>query len=297
MEDEEGGDKRAVEKENSQAAMMQYPYPFQLPPVPAHCLATSREYDAQLLQPIMWGLDSLYWAYAKVLIAQVLALRGSEQCRGYWRIGVHPVLRVEVLGYVVGVKVTKNHVRYTIDDGTGVLQCNNWFKQLEQPDATGQRYLVDDSIDHSKRLGELCRCRGRLKPGYFIADVEITVDFIQFGVGFDQEALHWLEVMDLTHNVYNKPSRHVQEAFAEADPTNVSTAPATTTGNSSSTYHNGTGRAAKSNASKGRFQAPSYTGSTSSSTSSDNRFDADFDDAFLLNVDVDAIVAQRKKQK
>ena len=75
----------------------------------------------------------MFSSFVKVLIGQIHAMPPCELLQGgvggqsSWKLGSHPVSKVEVLGYLVGVKMSSKYVQYTVDDGTGVVQCKRWY--------------------------------------------------------------------------------------------------------------------------------------------------------------------------
>ena len=90
-----------------------------------------------------WGLDPRFWSFNRFFAGQLLAFPAT-QLPGVYAArcpidattvapssaspaaapgGVRPVLKVEIVGVVVGVDPRRKVVTYLVDDGTGVLPC------------------------------------------------------------------------------------------------------------------------------------------------------------------------------
>jgi len=72
--------------------------------------------------------------------------------------GTHSVTKVELVGIVVRVvSIPSSMDKYTLDDGTGLVDCTKWMTQFEKKrDRLGLRPL-------QFCLGDMVRVRGRLK--------------------------------------------------------------------------------------------------------------------------------------
>jgi len=140
----------------------------------------------------LWGLDPLYWAYVRLFISQIHQLKPFHGMPETQSLFGHPVSRAEILGYVVSVQQRASLVSYTVDDGTGLIQCTRWWTNSDT-----EREVLS--------VGELAWFRGKFQ--YFREQREISVQSIQVETDPNAEAAHWLEVIQLHHNVYSKPSR------------------------------------------------------------------------------------------
>lgn len=95
-----------------------------------------------------WGLDPLYLAHVKLCIKQFHSLPSYPELAGTARLYTHPILNVEIMGYVIGMEVKANMSLYTIDDGTGVVTCKLWHsKDVRDHDDDNQPAAVTAFID------------------------------------------------------------------------------------------------------------------------------------------------------
>jgi len=79
---------------------------------------------------VLWGLDPLFKSYVKLLISQIHSLDSFDDLRGTWKLFCHPIARVDIVGYLVAFKIKNNMVRFTVDDGSGVIVCPWWFQRV-----------------------------------------------------------------------------------------------------------------------------------------------------------------------
>ena len=79
-----------------------------------------------------WGLDPLFWCHVKLAVAEVVgdnpALVPAEGTNG----AVHfyrnrPTRKCEMMGHVVTLNVRDNKTFFTLDDGTGCIECVVWM--------------------------------------------------------------------------------------------------------------------------------------------------------------------------
>eukprot|EP00039_Didymoeca_costata_P010146 m.136050 g.136050 ORF g.136050 m.136050 type:complete len:138 (-) comp14722_c0_seq4:7338-7751(-) len=77
-----------------------------------------------------WGLVPSFWAYSKLFIQQVLALKPVQAIPGAFTTSMNnnprAINRVEICGVVVGQAQNSAAVTYEVDDGTGVVGCVVW---------------------------------------------------------------------------------------------------------------------------------------------------------------------------
>uniref|UniRef100_A0A8C3WT41 CST complex subunit STN1 n=1 Tax=Catagonus wagneri TaxID=51154 RepID=A0A8C3WT41_9CETA len=77
---------------------------------------------------LLWGLDPVFLAFAKLYIRDILDLKESRQVPGVFFYNGHPIKQVDILGTVVGVRERDAFYSYGVDDSTGVINCICWKK-------------------------------------------------------------------------------------------------------------------------------------------------------------------------
>ncbi|KAG0079846.1 CST complex subunit STN1 [Linnemannia elongata] len=148
-----------------------------------------------------WGLDPLLHVPFQLMIFQVHALVPVPACEGVYSHHGHPVGMVEIMGVIQSVNRALKYISYTVDDGTGAIQCVMWI-----PD---NHLMVQDtnSIQGLKMfsLGDVVRVKGYLEAFRDSMQIDVQPGCI---VGYEDpnaETLFRLQVLNLERNVYSKP--------------------------------------------------------------------------------------------
>ncbi|XP_065779338.1 CST complex subunit STN1 isoform X5 [Muntiacus reevesi] len=92
---------------------------------------------------LLWGLDPVFLAFAKLYIRDILDLKESGQVPGIFFYNGHPIKQVDILGTVIGVREKDSFYSYGVDDSTGVINCICW-KRLNNTKSSSDR--VDDPV-------------------------------------------------------------------------------------------------------------------------------------------------------
>ncbi|XP_060071006.1 CST complex subunit STN1-like [Ylistrum balloti] len=123
-----------------------------------------------------WGLDYYFMIYNKMYIADVVQMKENIVFPGTYLYRDHPLFKVDIIGVVV--KVEQNHTcfTYTVDDGTGVIPCCCWKKDLFNMSEPGSDWselpsdlqglasrITDNKIHEGYALGDLIQVRGKVK--------------------------------------------------------------------------------------------------------------------------------------
>ncbi|GMH30981.1 hypothetical protein Nepgr_032824 [Nepenthes gracilis] len=119
------------------------------------------------------------------------------------------ISRVEALGVVVTRELKPDKfLKFSIDDGTGCIQCVLWLNQLNSPYFSRRcpsdvRLIAQMALIFSTRvqLGLVVRVRGRIAG--FRGLVQITVEDVVVERDPNSEILHWLDCMKLAHQHYD----------------------------------------------------------------------------------------------
>lgn len=131
---------------------------------------------------MLWGLDPMFSAFARLYIKDILQMTESTQVPGIYFYNSHPIHKVDVFGTVVYKKERDDFFCYGVDDGTGVINCLCGKNELlkEAGDPAGGKHTVGaqggfDPVAEMRKLqraqqsrcrveiGELLRVRGPVK--------------------------------------------------------------------------------------------------------------------------------------
>uniref|UniRef100_A0A1A8CQ83 CST complex subunit STN1 n=1 Tax=Nothobranchius kadleci TaxID=1051664 RepID=A0A1A8CQ83_NOTKA len=175
---------------------------------------------------MLWGLDPLFSAFARLYVKDILQMTESIQVPGIYFYNRHPIYKVDVLGTVVYKKEREDFFCYGVDDGTGVINCLCWKSQLLKPEEDPIKAGVKPSdvaqggfnpVAELKKLrqaqqerrrlelGELLRVRGPVKTSRqqreIMASTYYRVDDPMMAV-----QIEWMmEVPQLYREFYDKP--------------------------------------------------------------------------------------------
>ncbi|XP_053063024.1 CST complex subunit STN1 isoform X5 [Acinonyx jubatus] len=92
---------------------------------------------------LLWGLDPVFLAFAKLYIRDILDLKESCQVPGVFFYNGHPIKQVEILGTVIGRREKDTFYSYGVDDSTGVINCICWKKSNNTESSSDK---VDDPV-------------------------------------------------------------------------------------------------------------------------------------------------------
>ncbi|XP_037546052.1 CST complex subunit STN1 [Nematolebias whitei] len=132
---------------------------------------------------VLWGLDPVFSAFARLYINDILQMTESIQVPGVYFYNQHPIYKVDVLGTVVYRRERDDFFCYGVDDGTGVVNCLCWKTKLFQDEdgpeksvkfsdgayggfnpAAELKKLREAHQQHCRlEIGELLRVRGTVK--------------------------------------------------------------------------------------------------------------------------------------
>ncbi|KAA0721954.1 CST complex subunit STN1 [Triplophysa tibetana] len=138
--------------------------------------------DVDELPSLLWGLDTVFSAYPKLYIIDILEMGESRQVPGVYFYKTHPVSQVDVLGTVVCKREREDFYCYGVDDSTGVINCLCWKdeKWRDQGEPATCRnssvasggFNIEDELKRLKEtqrkssvleIGDLLRVRGAVK--------------------------------------------------------------------------------------------------------------------------------------
>ncbi|KAI9090816.1 hypothetical protein DFS34DRAFT_597439 [Phlyctochytrium arcticum] len=155
------------------------------------------------LEPLYFGLDTLFWIHVKLFVQDVYQLRTHSQIPEVYLYSNHPIRKVAITGLVVEKDEKTKYVKYVVDDGTGYISCISWFSDEEQK--LSQRETID--------LGSLVTVYGRISVFRDVRQISVN------GIEKDPnvEPYRWLEILQLKKTVYDIPFELTEELKAEAE--------------------------------------------------------------------------------
>ncbi|KAM4585016.1 CST complex subunit STN1 isoform 1-T2 [Odontesthes bonariensis] len=126
---------------------------------------------------MLWGLDPIFSACARLYVRDILQMTESTQVPGIYFYNLHPIYKVDVLGIVVYKRERDDFFCYGVDDGTGVINCLCWksdlLKEEEEPSKSGAKHSDGaqggfNPVAELKKLRQAQQQRCRLEIGDLI---------------------------------------------------------------------------------------------------------------------------------
>nr|XP_057933487.1 CST complex subunit STN1 isoform X1 [Doryrhamphus excisus] len=181
---------------------------------------------AEELPSMLWGLDPVFSAFARLHIRDILLLPESCQVPDLYFYKSHPIYKVDVLGTVVYKRERVDFFSYGVDDGTGVINCSCWKDDLMKgevdvdisenkphdddqgafnPAAELKKLRRTQQSRCSLEIGELLRVRGLVKT--YRQQREITAStYYKVDDPVMVAQIEWMtDVLQLYSQFYDKP--------------------------------------------------------------------------------------------
>ncbi|XP_038125899.1 CST complex subunit STN1 [Cyprinodon tularosa] len=125
---------------------------------------------------ILWGLDPVFSAFARLFVRDILQMTESIQVPGIYFYNFHPIYKVDVLGTVVYKRERDDFFCYGVDDGTGVINCLCWKSKLLKEEEDPNKWTKHSDADFGgfnpvaelRKLREAQQRRCRLDIGELI---------------------------------------------------------------------------------------------------------------------------------
>ncbi|KAJ1067202.1 hypothetical protein K5549_018404, partial [Capra hircus] len=172
---------------------------------------------------LLWGLDPVFLAFAKLYIRDILALKESGQVPGVFFYNGHPIKQVDILGTVIGVREKDAFYSYGVDDSTGVINCICW-KRLNNtksssaltataaPSArelslTSQlKKLQETTAQRAKlEIGDIIRVRGHIRMFRGEREIHATTYYKVDDPVCNVQIARMLELPAVYRKVYDQP--------------------------------------------------------------------------------------------
>ncbi|KAJ8389804.1 hypothetical protein AAFF_G00112730 [Aldrovandia affinis] len=174
---------------------------------------------------LLWGLDPIFSAYARLYVKDILQIKESCQVPGIYFYKLHPIFKVDVLGTVVYKREREDFFCYGVDDSTGVINCLCWkdeqWKDHSEP-VNGSKALVTNhggfnpaeqlkkllQAQHSSshvEIGDTLRVRGPVKTSRGQREIMASKYYKVTDSVLAVQISWMLEVPQLYCRFYDKP--------------------------------------------------------------------------------------------
>lgn len=183
---------------------------------------------------LLWGLDPVFLAFAKLYIRDILSMKESRQVPGIFLYNGHPIKQVDILGTVVGMRERDAFYSYGVDDSTGVINCICWKKSSNPesssaaPSAASELSLtsrlkkLQETIEQRTKieLGDIIRIRGYIRTYREEREIHATAYYKVDDPVWKIQIARMLELPAIYRRVYDQPfhSPALEEEAAGGDP-------------------------------------------------------------------------------
>ncbi|XP_025906502.1 CST complex subunit STN1 isoform X2 [Nothoprocta perdicaria] len=155
----------------------------------------SKKYEEEI-PSLLWGLDPVFSAFARLYIKDIKEMRESKQVPGIFFYNGHPVRQVDVVGIVVQTKERNACYNYGAFPSTP-----NDFNVLEQ------RKKLQEMISQKTKLeiGDVVRVRGHIRTYRQQREIQASAFYKVDDPVCDVQISRMLELPCLYREVYDKP--------------------------------------------------------------------------------------------
>ncbi|KAL3067493.1 hypothetical protein OYC64_017258 [Pagothenia borchgrevinki] len=183
---------------------------------------------------MLWGLDPIFSAFARLYVRDILQMTESTQVPGIYFYNSHPIYKVDVLGTVVYQREREDFFCYGVDDGTGVINCLCWKNDLFKEEENSSKSGVKPSdggfnpVSELKKLrqaqqsrcrleiGELLRVRGPVKTSRQQREIMASCFYKVNDPVMAVQIVWMMEVPQLYRQCYDKPLQLQPTATGES---------------------------------------------------------------------------------
>lgn len=180
---------------------------------------------------LLWGLDPVFSAFARLYIKDILRMRESRQVPGIYFYRAHPIFQVDILGIVVFKREREDFYSYGVDDSTGVINCLCWksekWKEPEESMKGGRTassssavvgpsggFNIEEQLSQLQQaqrglstleIGDLLRVRGSVKTSRGQREI-MSSTFYKVSDPVMAVQISWMqELPQLYRRCYHKP--------------------------------------------------------------------------------------------
>ncbi|XP_051242104.1 CST complex subunit STN1 isoform X2 [Dicentrarchus labrax] len=186
---------------------------------------------------MLWGLDPIFSAFARLYVRDILQMTESTQVPGIYFYNLHPIYKVDVLGTVVYRRERDDFFCYGVDDGTGVINCLCWkndlFKEEGGPTKSGEKH---SDVAHGSfnlvaeleklrqaqqrrcrlEIGELLRVRGPVKTSRQQREIMASTYYRVNDPVMSVQIAWMMDVPQLYRQCYDKPFQLQPDATGDS---------------------------------------------------------------------------------
>ncbi|XP_060754792.1 CST complex subunit STN1 isoform X2 [Neoarius graeffei] len=170
---------------------------------------------------LLWGLDPVFSAYARLYVKDILQIRESRQVPGIYFYKSHPLFQVDVLGTVVYRRERDDFYCYG-DDSTGVINCLCWKDEkwrdhgdsVKARGPAGGGFNVEEQLRKLREaqrsssvleIGDLLRVRGSLKTSREQREIMASSFYKVNDPVMSVQISRMFEMPELYRDCYDKP--------------------------------------------------------------------------------------------
>ncbi|XP_058553660.1 CST complex subunit STN1 isoform X1 [Neofelis nebulosa] len=172
---------------------------------------------------LLWGLDPVFLAFAKLYIRDILDLKESCQVPGVFFYNGHPIKQVEILGTVIGKREKDTFYSYGVDDSTGVINCICWKKSnntesssallttggptIGELNLTSQLKKLQETIEQRTKIeiGDIIQIRGYIHTYREEREIRVTTYYKVDDPVCNIQIARMLELPSIYRKVYDQP--------------------------------------------------------------------------------------------
>ncbi|XP_011362092.1 CST complex subunit STN1 isoform X2 [Pteropus vampyrus] len=167
---------------------------------------------------LLWGLDPVFLAFAKLYIRDILDLKESHQVPGIFFYNGHPIKQVDILGTVIGVRERDAFYSYGVDDSTGVINCMCWKKSnstepssaapsAREVSLTSQLKKLQETTEQRTKIeiGDVIRIRGCIHTYREEREIRATAYYKVDDPVCKIQIARMLELPNIYRKVYDQP--------------------------------------------------------------------------------------------
>ncbi|NXK74014.1 STN1 protein, partial [Amazona guildingii] len=182
----------------------------------------SRKYEEEETPSLHWGMDPVFFAFARLYIKDIKEMRESKQVPGIFFYNGHPVRQVDVVGMVVQMKERDAFYSYGVDDSTGVINCVCWKNPMvAETSSSGcpstpssltvleQMKKLQEMVSQKTKLaiGDVVRVRGQIRTYRQQREIRASCFYKVDDPVCNVQISRMLELPCLYREVYDKPFR------------------------------------------------------------------------------------------
>lgn len=170
---------------------------------------------------LMWGLDPVFLAFARLYIRDILDMKESQQVPGVFFYNGHPIKQVDILGTVIEKREKDSFYSYGVDDSTGVINCICWKKSgstesspaqaapsaARELSLTSQFKKLQETIEQKTKIeiGDVVQVRGNVRIYREEREIHATTYYKIDDPMWSIQICRMQELPNIYRRVYDQP--------------------------------------------------------------------------------------------